>query len=598
MIDCLTAPTPFLFFTGKGGVGKTSSACATALQLAREGKRVLIVSTDPASNLDTVLGTELRGEPTSIAGEPNLFGLNIDPEEAARAYRERVVGPYRGVLPDSSVESIEEQLSGACTVEVAAFDEFTGLMSDEETVEAFDHIIFDTAPTGHTLRLLQLPAAWTSFIETNERGASCLGPLSGLKNQQERYAQALAALSDAERTTLVLVTRPERSALNEAERTRVELEKQGVTNQFLLVNGVFRATDRDDSLAVHLEESGQAALEAMPPGLRELRSSEVPLKPYNLVGIDALASFFAPVEEDFTAGAAERGAPVGDFEPLATLADDTATAGHGLVMFMGKGGVGKTTMAAAFAVELASRGLPVHLTTTDPAAHIEGTLAAEVPNLRVSRIDPAAETENYRRKIIERSKDDLDADGLELLEEDLRSPCTEEVAVFHAFSRIVFSAKREIVVMDTAPTGHTLLLLDTAGSYHREMTRQAGDSVKVGTPLMKLRDPEHTRVVVVTLAETTPVEEAAHLQQDLRRAEIEPYAWVINRSLAATEVTDPLLRARAEEEKAQIETVSRDHSDRVYLVPWSADEPTGEDELRRLARGADLSPAQATGEAS
>ena len=599
MMNCLTHPTPFLFFTGKGGVGKTSSACATALQLARDGKRVLIVSTDPASNLDTVLGTDLLGTPTAIAGAPNLFGLNIDPEEAAQAYRERVIGPYRGVLPDSSIASIEEQLSGACTVEVAAFDEFTGLMSDPATVAGFDHIIFDTAPTGHTLRLLQLPAAWTSFIETNERGASCLGPLSGLKNQQERYAEALAALSDAERTTLVLVSRPERSALNEAERTRVELEKQGVTNQFLLVNGVFRATDRDDALAVHLEEGGQAALAAMPPGLRALRSFEVPLKPFNLVGLDALASFFSPVAKDFAASTAGHRGPIADFPSLSTLADEVAEVGHGLVMFMGKGGVGKTTMAAAFAVELASRGLPVHLTTTDPAAHLEGTLAREVDNLRVSRIDPAAETESYQQKIIERSRDELDADAMALLEEDLRSPCTEEVAVFHAFSRIVFSAKREIVVMDTAPTGHTLLLLDTAGSYHREMTRQAGSGgVKVGTPLMRLRDPEHTRVVVVTLAETTPVEEAAHLQQDLRRAEIEPYAWVINRSLAATEVTDPLLRARAEEEKAQIATVSSKHAHRVYLVPWAAEEPTGEEELRRLARGADDTETAALGEAS
>lgn len=584
MIDYLTQPTPFLFFTGKGGVGKTSSACAAALQLARAGKRVLIVSTDPASNLDAVLGTELLATPTPIAGAPNLFGLNIDPEEAARVYRERVVGPYRGVLPDSAVASIEEQLSGACTVEVAAFDEFTGLMSEAKTLDAFDHIIFDTAPTGHTLRLLQLPAAWTSFIETNERGASCLGPLSGLKNQQERYAQALSALSDARRTTLVLVARPERSALAEAERTRVELEKQGVTNQFLLINGVFHASGRGDTLALRLEADGQAALDAMAPGLRALASYEVPLKPHNLVGLDALASFFSQAAFHGPTSVQERPRTVlADVAPLSALADDVAAAGHGLVMFMGKGGVGKTTMAAALAVELASRGLAVHLTTTDPAAHLEGTLPEQVPNLRVSRIDPVAETEAYRARIVERSRATLADDALALLEEDLRSPCTEEVAVFHAFSRVVFSSRREIVVMDTAPTGHTLLLLDAAGSYHREAMRQAGNSgLHLGTPLMRLQSASETRIVLVTLAETTPVQEAAQLQEDLRRAEIEPYGWVINRSLAATSTTDPLLRARAAAELGEMGAVVERHAKRVFVVPWSADEPTGSGALRRL----------------
>jgi arsenite-transporting ATPase len=596
MTTPFTSPTRFLFFTGKGGVGKTSTASATALELARGGKRVLIVSTDPASNLDTVLGTELGTTPTPIAGVERLHGMNLDPEEAARNYRERVVGPYRGVLPDSSVASIEEQLSGACTVEVAAFDEFAGLLAGSEMADPFDHIVFDTAPTGHTLRLLQLPAAWSTFIDENERGASCLGPLSGLKNQQERYEAALGALSDPERTTLVLVTRPEDGALEEAERTRVELAAQGVENQLLVVNGIFEPAAAGDELADRIAGMGQAALDRMPEALRVLPRIEIPLKAHNVVGLDALGSFFEGDAGMRDAGTGDAGmgdataAPaeaVGETYPgLGVLADEVAADGHGLVMFMGKGGVGKTTMATALAVELASRGLPVHLTTTDPAAHLESTLGADVEGLQVTRIDPKAETEAYRRKVVERSRDSLDVEGLALLEEDLESPCTEEVAVFHAFSRVVFSAKREIVIMDTAPTGHTLLLLDAAGSYHREMLRNVRDGSKVGTPLMYLQDPAHTRVVLVTLAETTPVQEAAQLQEDLRRADIEPFAWLVNRSLAASVTSDPVLIARARAEANEMENIQEHHASRLFVVPWSAEDPRGARILQALAGAA------------
>jgi arsenite-transporting ATPase len=585
----LENPTRFLFFTGKGGVGKTSTASAAALHLARSGKTVLIVSTDPASNLDTVLGTEFGMAPTAVAGAEGLHGMNLDPEEAARLYRERVVGPYRGILPDASVASIEEQLSGACTVEVAAFDEFAGLLAGSAMGEPFEHIVFDTAPTGHTLRLLQLPAAWTTFIDQNERGASCLGPLSGLKNQQERYRTALAALSDAERTTLVLVTRPEDGALEEAERTRVELAAQGVTNQVLVVNGLLHPSG-GDALAERIARVGEAALAGMPQALRTLPRIEVSLKAHNVVGLESLATFFdddsgvpgGAVNE--VNGSADLSAdPAGGFAGLGALADEVAAGERGLVMFMGKGGVGKTTMATALAVELAARGLPVHLTTTDPAAHVERTLGSTVEGLRVTRIDPRAETEAYRRRVVARSRDSLDAEGLALLEEDLESPCTEEVAVFHAFSRAVFSAKREIVIMDTAPTGHTLLLLDAAGSYHREMLRTASEGTRIGTPLMYLQNPAHTRVIVVTLAETTPVQEAARLQDDLRRADIEPFAWLVNRSLAASSTSDPVLASRARAEIAEMETIRKQHADRLFVVPWSPVDPRGAEVLRTLA---------------
>jgi arsenite-transporting ATPase len=581
-VSIVESPTRHLFFTGKGGVGKTSNACATAVALADEGRRVLLVSTDPASNLGQVFGVTIGGQPTPIPEVPGLFAINIDPEAAARAYRERVVGPYRGVLPEDAVAGMEEQLSGACTVEVAAFDEFTELLTPDGPAAGFDHVVFDTAPTGHTLRLLQLPAAWTGFLESNERGASCLGPASALKTQQTRYTEAVGALSDPDRTTVILVARPDRVALQEAARTADELGALGLCNQRLLVNGLFRATDPGDPLAVALEARGRAALMEIPSALHELLRIDVPLQGHNIVGITALRQLADPhalVEGPPRTLRAVNGP---DLPPLGGLVDEIAAAGHGLVMVMGKGGVGKTTIAAAVAVELAGRGLPVHLTTTDPAAHLTEALGRDVPGLRVSRIDPAAETAAYREKVLERSARTLDAAGLALLEEDLRSPCTEEVAVFHAFSRLVFGARREIVVMDTAPTGHTLLLLDATGAYHREMLRTTAETAgTIHTPLMRLREPAYTRVLIVTLAETTPVLEAAELQADLRRAGIEPFAWIVNASLAAAGPSDPVLAERAAAELEQIAAVT-ELAARVAVVPWLAEEPRGAERLRGI----------------
>jgi arsenite/tail-anchored protein-transporting ATPase len=577
-----------LFFTGKGGVGKTSLAAATAVTLADRRKRVLLVSTDPASNLDDVLGVALGREPRPVPGVNGLEALNIDPEAAAQAYRDRVVDPVRGIIPDDVVAGMEEQLSGACTVEVAAFDEFTMLLGGDGAASGFDHVIFDTAPTGHTLRLLRLPAAWSDFLDTNERGASCLGPASGLQMQHERYAETVRALSDPARTLLVLVTRPEGGALGEAARSSRELAEVGLRNQHLVINGVFQATDRGDSLAVGLEEGGRRALEAMGADLASVPSTRIPLRGENIVGLGAVRRMLSA---DGAANGAESTVPEvaelpADAASLDALVEELAEREHGLVMVMGKGGVGKTTIAAALAVELAGRGASVHLTTTDPAAHVADVVGELPGDLRLSRIDPEAEVAAYRAKVLARAGKDLDEEGRALLEEDLRSPCTEEVAVFHAFSKIVAGARRELVIMDTAPTGHTLLLLDAAGSYHREITRNAaGRAGTVTTPLMRLRDPEYTRVLLVTLAETTPVLEASALAADLRRAGIEPYGWVVNNSLAVAGPSDPLLRRRAEEEVEQVKRVATELADRVFIVPRLADEPRGIPALRAMIAG-------------
>lgn len=579
----LEQPPRFLFFTGKGGVGKTSVACATAIQLSEAGKRVLLVSTDPASNVGQVFGVDIGDHITAIPAVPNLAALEIDPQAAAQGYRDHIVGPVRGLLPDSVVKGIEEQLSGACTTEIAAFDEFTTLLIDSALTENYDHIIFDTAPTGHTIRLLQLPGAWSGFLEEGKGDASCLGPLAGLEKQREQYKAAVDALADAKRTRLILVARAQQATLREVARTHEELGAIGLKQQFLVINGILpRIETAHDPLAAAIYAREQAALGAIPEVLKALPCDWVMLKPFNLVGLDALHQLLADTPPQATINVA---VPIELDEPcLAELVDGIAADGHGLVMLMGKGGVGKTTLAAAIAVELAHRGLPVHLTTSDPAAHLAETLSGSLDNLMVSRIDPHAETERYRQHVLDTKGAQLDAQGRALLEEDLRSPCTEEIAVFQAFSRIIREAGKKFVVMDTAPTGHTLLLLDATGAYHREVTRQMDEKIKhFTTPMMQLQDNKQTKVLIVTLAETTPVMEAANLQADLRRADIEPWAWIINSSVAAAATTSPLLRQRAANELREINAVASKHTQRYAVVPLLKDEPIGVARLQELS---------------
>jgi arsenite-transporting ATPase len=579
-IGFLNLPTRHLFFTGKGGVGKTSLSTAAALTLADAGKKVLLVSTDAASNLDEMLGIELRNIPTPVPGAPGLLVLNIDPDTAAEAYRQRVLAQMGVGASDTERSTVREQLSGACTTEIASFDEFANLLSGDAA--SFDHIVFDTAPTGHTLRLLSLPRAWSGFLDGNDRGASCLGPHSGLKMQEVRFNAALDALSDPAQTTVILVTRPDKSAMDEAERTSEELHALGLNNQRLVVNGVFHASERTDAVACAIDDLGQQALREMPESLSALPQDQVPLRPFDTVGLPALRSLLGAnsiaLGKAVVAEGGER------FEGLDALADELAAAGHGLIMVMGKGGVGKTTIAAALALGLIQRGKTVHLSTTDPAAHLAATLDGAVPGLRVDRIDPKVETQRYVNKIMAAKSPHLDAQEQALLLEDLRSPCTEEVAVFHAFSRIVSEGRSAFVVLDTAPTGHSLLLMDATGAYHRQMMREfeGHGSARVVTPLMRLQDAAYTRIILVTLPEATPVSQAAALQDDLRRASIEPYAWVLNKSVLAAGTRDPLLAARLAGERKQMERMSAGLTKHIFILPWLTRPPIGFVELAKL----------------
>ena len=574
--------TPFLFFTGKGGVGKTSTACATAITLADMGKQVLLISTDPASNLQDVFEIELTNKPKEIPSVLNLQVANLDPETAAHEYKERVVGPYRGKLPDAVIATMEEQLSGACTVEMAAFDEFSTLLTNKELTSKFDHIIFDTAPTGHTLRLLQLPTAWSGFLEESTHGASCLGPLAGLGDKKELYNQTVQALSNPNQTMLLLVTRPDSSPLQEAERAAHELKEIGVSNQFLLVNGILKDYMQSDNVSNALFKRQSRALENMAKELKDLPTYEIPLVPFNVTGIENMRKLVQPMEN---LSISDEETNTVSIPSLQTLITNLSESGKRVIFTMGKGGVGKTTVASAIAVGLAEKGHHVHLTTTDPAAHIDYVMHGEQGNITISRIDPKVEVENYRKEVIEQAKDTVDEEGLAYLEEDLRSPCTEEIAVFRALADIVERANDEIVVIDTAPTGHTLLLLDAAQTYHKEIARSTGEVPQsVKNLLPRLRNPEETSVVIVTLAEATPVHEASRLQEDLKRADITPKWWVINQSFYATHTSDFVLRGRAQSEIQWIQEVQKESQNNCVIIPWQSEDIVGYEKLKELVK--------------
>ncbi|MGY3190029.1 arsenical pump-driving ATPase [Lysinibacillus sp. TE18511] len=572
--------TPFLFFTGKGGVGKTSVACSLSIAIANEGKKVLLISTDPASNLQDIFGQTLSNSPTKLEGIDNLFALNLDPEQAAQHYKEQMVGPYRGKLPDVVLQNMEEQLSGACTVEIAAFNEFATLLTDRSVIENFDTIVFDTAPTGHTLRLLQLPSAWSTFLDENTTGTSCLGPLKGLEPQREIYKEAVERLKNADQTTLMLVTRPDVNPLKEAARASHELFEIGIQNQILLINGYMKNLSSNDEIEKAFIAHQTEALEIIPKELQQFEQYNLPFVPYSLSNIERMQAWMT--DQDIThENEVEKGLTIPDVEVMIA---DYVERKPKLIFTMGKGGVGKTTVASYIALRLAEEGMHVHLTTTDPAAHLNWTFGNDkVQNVTVSRIDPKVEVANYEAEVLAKASETMNEEGLAFVKEDLASPCTEEIAVFRAFANVVENHQDEVIIIDTAPTGHTLLLLDATEAYHREISRSQGDiPPAVSNLLPRLRDANYTSVAIVTLPEATPVFEATRLQEDLQRAGLSVDWWVVNQTFSSIETTSPTLIQKQQAETKWLQEVKSISNNQFVAIPWVKTPPVGTKGLHEL----------------
>lgn len=555
--------TKYLFYTGKGGVGKTTAASATAIQLANDGFKVVLVSTDPASNLQDVFERELDDNGTEIEEIPGLTVANFDPVSAAEEYKESIVGPYRGILPDAAVQNMEEQLSGSCTTEIASFDQFAKFLTSPDISEQYDYIIFDTAPTGHTLRLLQLPSAWTNFFDENTTGTSCMGQLSGLDEERESYSLAVETLTNSEMTTLILVTRPQEGPLVEANRASEELRALGVENQKLIVNGLLEHPT--DTISQTYYDIQQESLKQMPENLKNLPTFEIPLRPYNLASIESIGLLLSEEQPEIK----HEEVQAQEFPRLETVIDDLYNTNKRVVFTMGKGGVGKTTIAASIAKGLVEKGKKVHLTTTDPAAHLN-YIVHESDTLGVSHIDEKKELELYQNEVLAKARESMSEEDLAYVEEDLNSPCTEEIAVFRKFAEIVSMTEADVVVIDTAPTGHTLLLLESSQSYAKEVERTSGEIPESITRLLPiLQDHNQTEVVMVTLPENTPVYESIRLQEDLDRAGIAHTWWVVNNSLLSTGTTNETLLARAKSEEEWIQRVDGLSNGHFAVIDWS-----------------------------
>ena len=606
--------TQYLFFSGKGGVGKTSMACVHALRMAEEGKKTLIVTTDPASNLADVFEQEIGHQITPIAELDNLWAMEIDSDQATQEYIDRAMAPIRAAFPEQMVQVMEEQMSGPCTSEVAAFDRFTDFLDNGSPDQAaFDVVIFDTAPTGHTIRLLELPAEWSHSIDEASAGSgqTCIGPAAAIQDAKHKYERALAAMRNSEQTRFVFVLHPEAISIKETSRAIGELSKLEIGNYSLIVNSVIPPQVIENELFAARSRMQKVYLAQIESQL-SYPTTFMPLLAGEIKGIQRLRQvgkiFFDgdTPQNTFTLDALET-QDEALLSPVDVVRERIQPNGHHrMVFFAGKGGVGKTVASCITAVWLAQQGHKTLLLTTDPAAHLGDVLDSPVgdeiqpiegqPNLWAVKIDPKAAADKYKTRILEDARQrGRPPEAIATMEEELNSPCTEEIAAFDKFIEYASQDDWESVVFDTAPTGHTLRMLELPMDWSKQIDvkvfgsvdANAADDVtkqRFGKVIDRMRDANQSTFAFVMYPEATPILEAYRAVEDLSMVGIEPSLVIANMVIPPDQASTDFSRARRNmQEKYLLDMMDRFQLP-VAHIPLMPQEIKGLDLLVALGR--------------
>jgi arsenite-transporting ATPase len=543
--------TKFIFFSGKGGVGKTSMACTTGIYYADLGKRTLIVTTDPAANLSDVFEQEIGHKITKINGIENLFAMEIDSDEATKEYKERSLAPMREFFDEEMLRIAEEQLSGPCTEEMASFDKFIDFMDED----SFDVIIFDTAPTGHTIRLLELPVDWSRHIEESSKGSgqTCMGPVALIQDNKKKYDKAIGKLRNKEKTDFIFVMQPEQTSLDETIRSSNELKEIGIETGKIIINGLIPKEEAINHFFKSRYNMQQKYLKKAKDVFQNIPIVTMELFDSELKGIDMFRKSSAKLygEKSYSK----------DIKKLIYPQDGKRKN----IFFSGKGGVGKTSMACITAVETARKGYKTLLMTTDPASHIGEVLSVRVgddiskvdgvENLYAVKIDQKKATEEYKNSILLDANEKFDENTVKAMEEELNSPCTEEMAAFQKFIEYVNLEDFEVIVFDTAPTGHTLRLLELPMDWSKQIQLKAGQSAEITEEDKKqkelfdkvirmMKDKEMTTFAFVMYPEKTPIVEAYRASKELETVGIETQMIIANLIIPEEQAVTPFFKNR------------------------------------------------------
>jgi len=599
--------TQYIFFSGKGGVGKTTMACATAIHYASQDKKTLIVTTDPASNLADVFEQEIGHKIAQIKGLKNLFAMEIDPDVATEEYKERIIGPFREVMPADVIASLEENLSGPCTTEMASFDRFIDFMEGSE----YDIIVFDTAPTGHTIRLLELPVDWSRHIEQSAKGSgqTCLGPVQTIQDSKEKYDRATALLKDTSRTTFIFVMRPEALSLYETLRASKELETIGIRSGRIIINGILPEMVCEVEFFKKKFDSQQQVIRETKEAINKpiqymlLRDNEVK----GTFGLTNVASELfdgtRPSTTSDTGVPMLREAAVTPPDINKLFLPDTAK-GTKAIFFTGKGGVGKTSISCVAAVYIANKGFKTLIVTTDPAAHLGEVFGVRVgseparimDNLFAVMIDQEQAFKEYKERTLSEARGKYSEDMVAAMEEELNSPCTEEMAAFDKFVRFIEGKEYDVVVFDTAPTGHTLRLLDLPFDYAKQVELMVSTcdsaSVKRETQnrfreiISLLRDRDRAVFTFVLYPESTPIMESYRAMQDLKEAGIETQLVVANLVLPEEVCVNDFFRNRRRMQMKYLQVINEKFGLPVLRFPMMQDEIRGLERLKQAAQRA------------